>query len=110
MGSDPVGLAQRRLMRILVIDDDASIRKTTTVFLTSAGHEAVPAATAAEASQSLAEARFDAAFLDLRLGSANGLDLLREMHGTQADLAVVVFTAYAAVDSAVEAMRRGATD
>ena len=54
--------------------------------------------------------RFDAAFLDLRLGRESGMDLLPALLRAAPDLAVVVVTAYATIASAVEAMRRGAFD
>ena len=53
---------------------------------------------------------FDLAFLDLRLGDSNGLDLLPELLAGRPSMAVVVVTAYATIDTAVEAIRRGAAD
>ena len=54
------------------------------------------------------KAQFDMAFLDVRLGDEDGLDLLPDLLRGNANLNVVVFTAYASIESAVEAMRRGA--
>jgi len=68
------------------------------------------AATAEAARAALTGRSFDIAFLDLRLGDANGLDLLPELLAHHAGLAVVVVTAYATIDTAVEAIRRGAVD
>src|SRR5262245_43496846 len=97
-------------MDVLLIDDEASLRRTVRIALESMGHSAAEAATGEQALQVLRQGRFDLAFLDLRLGREKGLDLLpvllREAPGT----GVVVMTAYASVDSAVEAMRRGAFD
>ncbi len=56
-------------MRILVIDDETHIRKTTAVTLDALGHEAVQASNSAEAIAHLQKGSFDAAFLDLRLGT-----------------------------------------
>ena len=53
---------------------------------------------------------FDMAFLDLRLGSDQGLELLPEILGLAPGLDVIVITAYATIETAVEAMRRGASD
>lgn len=53
---------------------------------------------------------FDLAFVDLRLGIDSGLDLIPALLGTCPQLKIVVITAYASVDTAVEAMRRGAID
>jgi NtrC-family two-component system response regulator AlgB len=53
---------------------------------------------------------FDAAFVDLRLGTANGLDLISPLLTATPWIKIVVITAYASIDTAVEAMKRGATD
>src|SRR5689334_9541679 len=95
---------------LLVIDDEASLRRTLRTALESMGHRAAEAATGSQALDALRRQRFDAAFLDLRLGQEKGLDLLPELLRAAPGLHVVVVTAYASLDSAVEAMRRGAFD
>jgi len=97
-------------MRILVIDDEAHIRKTTTVTLDALGHECVQASNSAEVIGALNKGSFDAAFLDLRLGDEKGLELIPKMLSLEPRLNVIVFTAYSSIESAVEAMRRGAVD
>jgi NtrC-family two-component system response regulator AlgB len=97
-------------MRILVIDDEAHIRKTTGLTLDALGHECVQAENGAEALSLLKKGSFDAAFLDLRLGSENGLELIPKMLALEPKLNVIVFTAYSSIDTAVEAMRLGAVD
>jgi NtrC-family two-component system response regulator AlgB len=97
-------------MRILVIDDEAHIRKTTTVTLDALGHETAQAQNSAEALAHLQKGSFDAAFLDLRLGEENGLDLIPKLLALEPKLNVIVFTAYTSIDTAVEAMRHGAVD
>lgn len=97
-------------MRILIIDDEVHIRKTTSVTLETLGHECEQASTGAEALSLLKKAGFDAAFLDLRLGEENGLDLIPKLLALEPKLNVIVFTAYSSIDTAVEAMRRGAVD
>jgi two-component system, NtrC family, response regulator AlgB len=97
-------------MHILIIDDEESIRSTLSVMLQGQGHDVVEAGDAAAALQEVEKAQFDLAFLDLRLGETSGLDLLPELLHNNARLDVVVFTAYASIESAVEAMRRGAAD
>jgi NtrC-family two-component system response regulator AlgB len=97
-------------MRILVIDDEAHIRKTTAVTLDALGHECAQAANSAEALGHLQKGSFDAAFLDLRLGDESGLELIPKMLALEPKLNVIVFTAYTSIDTAVEAMRRGAVD
>ena len=97
-------------MRILVIDDEAHIRKTTTMTLDALGHECEQANTSAEALRLLQKESFDAAFLDLRLGNEDGLELLPKMLALEPKLSVVVFTAYSSMETAIDAMRRGAVD
>lgn len=97
-------------MRILIIDDEESIRSTLAVMLQSLGHDVVGVGDGATALKEIDKAQFDMAFLDLRLGDENGLDLLPDLLRGNANLDVVVFTAHASIESAVEAMRRGATD
>lgn len=97
-------------MRILVIDDEAHIRKTTIMTLDALGHECVPTENSAETLSQLQKGSFDAAFLDLRLGSEDGLELIPKLLALEPKLSIVVFTAYTSIDTAVEAMRRGAVD
>lgn len=97
-------------LRILIIDDEKNIRTTLTMCLEGMGCQvtAVPSGQAALAA--LGRQAFDLAFLDLRLGGTNGLDLLPQLLSESPNLAVVVITAYATFDTAVEAIKRGATD
>src|SRR2546423_10928074 len=98
---------RRRSVDILLIDDEASLRRTLRTALESTGHAAAEAADGPQALARLRERPFDLAFLDLRLGRASGLDLLPELLREAPGLGVVLVTAYASVESAVEAMRRG---
>ena len=95
---------------LLVIDDEANLRRTLRTALESMGHRVVEAANSVQALAVLGQNRFDAAFLDLRLGKENGLQLLPEILKAAAGLHVIIVTAYASIDSALEAMRKGAFD
>ena len=97
-------------MNILVIDDEVSLRRTIRTALESMGHRVTEAGTSAEAVLSLSPVRPDLVLLDLRLGRESGLDVLGALLKASPGLGIVVVTAYAAVDTAVEAMRRGALD
>ncbi len=97
-------------MRILIVDDEPNIRQTLRVALESSGHVIEEAATAAAATAALARRPADVALIDLRLGTESGLDLIEPFLVQTPRLAVVVITAHASIDSAVEAMRRGAFD
>jgi NtrC-family two-component system response regulator AlgB len=97
-------------MRILIIDDEENIRRATVVVLEAIGHETVCVENAAAALKQVESGAFDVAFLDLKLGGDNGLDLLPRLLEIHPQLEVIVFTAYASIETAVEAMRRGAVD
>ena len=97
-------------MRVLIIDDEASIRKTTAVALEGMGHETATAENSAAALKQLEAAHFDVAFLDLKLNTESGLELLPKLLKVNPNLDVVVFTAYASIANAVEAMNAGAVD
>lgn len=97
-------------MRILIVDDEPGIRKTTRIAIETAGHQAAEAPNGTRALKAVDEEQFDATFLDLKLGAEDGLDVLGKLLKAQPDLNVVMFTAYANIATAVEAMRRGAYD
>ena len=97
-------------MNILVIDDDTSLRRTLRTALEVLGHQAVEAPDSAQALATLSRRPFDLALLDLHLGEEAGLDLLPQLLRMAPGLQVVVVTAYATIETAVEAMRRGAFD
>ena len=97
-------------MEILLIDDDPSLRRTIRIALEADGHQVVEARDMAETNAQLEARPFDAAFLDLRLAKDSGLEMLPEMLRLRPGLSIVIITAYASVDTAVEAMRRGAFD
>jgi NtrC-family two-component system response regulator AlgB len=97
-------------MRVLIVDDEPNIRRTLRVALEAMGHEAVEAGSGERALALVERQMFDVALLDLRLGDESGLDLLGPLLERLPRLAVIVITAYASVDTAVEAMRRGAFD
>jgi len=97
-------------MRVLITDDEKSIRTSTMVAIQAAGHQADTADSGHVAVLKLDEDAYDLAFLDLRLGDEDGLDVLEQIKRQYPKLPVVVFTAYASIASAVAAMRRGAFD
>ena len=101
------------MVTVLVVDDEANIRSTLRVALEAMGHQVAEAASIAIRllkTTRASELRL-AAPLDLRLGAESGFDLM-DPGGARAvlDLAVVIITAHATLDRAVEAMRRGAFD
>lgn len=97
-------------MHILLIDDDANLRKSVRLALTAMGHTVSEADDGEKAADAIGRVAFDVALLDLRLGREQGLDVLRELLRLSPGLHVIVITAYATIETAVEAMRRGAFD
>lgn len=97
-------------MDILIIDDEESIRQSTAMAVEAEGHYAETADDGKSALMRVSEEAFDLIFLDLRLGEENGLDLLPEILKKRPEALVVMFTAYATVETAVEATRLGAFD
>ncbi len=97
-------------LNILVVDDEANIRKTLGLCLEAEGHRVVAVGNFDDAVSEGSRRAFDLAFVDLRLGTANGLDLIPPLLAASPWLKIVVVTAYASIDTAVEAIRRGAAD
>jgi NtrC-family two-component system response regulator AlgB len=97
-------------LRILVVDDEENIRFAIGACLEAEGHKVVGAATADAALEQASHVAFDLIFLDVRLGTYNGLDLIRPLLSESPWARLVVLTAYASVEIAVGAMKLGATD
>ena len=97
-------------MHILVVDDEKNIQRTMLLALESMGHDATTAPNRDLAIKELCAGKFDTVFLDLKLGQESGLDVLQEILRVSPRTAVIIFTAFASIDTAVEAMRRGAFD
>jgi len=104
--ADP--LAER--LRVLVVDDERNIRTTLAICLEGFGCLVTEAASAGAALEVLRLSPFDLAFVDLRLGAESGLDLVPRLLAERPGLAIVIITAYATFDTAVEAVKRGAVD
>jgi DNA-binding response OmpR family regulator len=95
---------------ILVIDDEPLLRHTLALILERAGYQVTLAADGKEALHSLQAGAYDLAFLDLKLPDTNGLTLLPEIRCRYADMPVLILTAHATLESAMEAVRQGARD
>lgn len=98
------------MLRVLVIDDEKNIRATLLLCLEGIGCQVTAVSSGQAALTALSHQTFDLAFLDLRLGETNGLDLLPQLLAESPNLAIVVITAYATFDTAVAAIKRGAKD
>jgi two-component system, OmpR family, alkaline phosphatase synthesis response regulator PhoP len=95
---------------ILVIDDEASLRKTMARILQQAGFQVTTAEDAEQGLAFLKTSTFDLILTDLRMPGIHGLDALKLITANYPSLPVILFTAQPDVNSAVEALRHGATD
>ncbi len=96
--------------RILVADDEPSIRWLLERLLGQAGHRVTVVEDGAQALAATAAEPFDLAFLDIRMPGLDGLEALSRLRAAAPETAVIVMTAHGSVRSAVEAMQRGAYD
>jgi two-component system response regulator AtoC len=92
---------------VLVVDDEALIRWSLTERLKSEGYEVLEADTGRAALERLAQG-VDLVLLDYRLPDTDGVSVLRKIKELDQDILVILLTAYASVDTAVEAMKLGA--
>ncbi|MFA5181744.1 MAG: sigma-54 dependent transcriptional regulator [Syntrophales bacterium] len=97
-------------LNILVIDDEANIRKTLSICLETEGYRVTATGKPEDALAEASRRSFDIAFVDIRLGVVSGLDLIPALLATSPQLKIIMITAYASIDTAVESVRRGAAD
>ena len=96
--------------RILVVDDEQNIRTVLRALLRRDGHDVITAANGNEAMLALEDSDFNAVLTDLRMPGTNGMGLLRHVAQHYPGLPVVILTAHGTVDTAVQALKRGAFD
>src|SRR5450432_180462 len=108
---DPAGYnSPMARFSVLIVDDEKNIRHALRVCLEALDAAVTEAGSPQTALEAIGRSVFDVVFLDLRLGTHNGLDLIPQLLSENPNVAVVVVTAYATVETAVEAIRRGAWD
>src|SRR5919206_943752 len=95
---------------ILVVDDEQSMREFLEILLRKAGHEVAVEADAAGALARFEGSPFDLVVTDLRLGRGSGLDILKAVKTSSPGTEVVVVTAFATTENAIQAMKLGAYD
>ncbi|MGA7412615.1 MAG: sigma-54 dependent transcriptional regulator [Bryobacteraceae bacterium] len=98
------------MSRILIVDDEPSMRKILASNLAQDNHHVTEAAGVAEARACLSANQFDAMITDQKMADGRGIDLLSYAHELDSALSVVFLTAFATVELAVESMRQGAFD
>jgi two-component system response regulator PilR (NtrC family) len=97
-------------MRVLVVDDELSMREYLDVLLSRAGHQVTTASSVAEGKARLEGDGIDLVISDMKLGTGSGIDILRAAKGKAQGPEVILITAYGTPAAAVEAMRQGAYD
>lgn len=95
---------------ILIVEDDAGLREALKDTLLLADYRVVAAESAEDALIQLSSTKVDLVVSDIQMGEMNGLTLLKNIKNRYPQLPVLLMTAYATIDDAVQAMREGATD
>ncbi len=106
----PETLESRSSGFVLIIDDEAAIRESLQTLLEMEGYTVECAATGEEGLARLGDRPFELVLLDLALPDRNGIDLLGEIRAHNAQLSVIMITAYGTVENAVRAMQAGAAN
>ena len=96
--------------KLLIVDDELSVRDSLGKWFHEEGYEVGTAESASEALTRLAERRWDAALVDIKMRGTDGIELQRKMHEVNPDLIVIMMTGYASVETAVTALKNGAYD
>jgi two-component system, NtrC family, response regulator GlrR len=96
------------LGRILVVDDDRNLLEVVKMRLEIANYEVEAVLKEEEALRAVTEKAFDIAIVDLQLAQGDGISLMEEMHNILPDLPVMILTAHGSIESAVEAIKKGA--
>ncbi len=97
-----------RAPRVLVVDDEVHILKTIGICLESIGFVVTLTAKPQEALELIKKEPFDLAFVDLRMQPIDGMEMLQRLRQTSPQITVVIITAHGSIDSAVEAIKKGA--
>lgn len=96
--------------KILIVDDDQELRSNLCAILGEMGYHTDTASSGAEAISKAASNAFDVVLLDLMMPETSGMDTLEELQKRSPRTKVIMITAFASFDTAVEAMKKGATD
>ena len=95
------------MKKILIVDDDAELRANLSEILRGAGYYTDEAASGKEAIEKITSKDFDIALLDLMMPKMSGIDVLKEIKKIKPKIRVIMITAFATVENAVDAIKRG---
>jgi DNA-binding NtrC family response regulator len=96
--------------KILIVDDELIMRESLADWLARDGYTVETAASGEDALEKLKTSRFDIMLVDIKMGGMSGMEVLRRVKTEDADVAIVMITAYGSVTTAIEAMKNGAHD
>jgi two-component system response regulator HydG len=96
--------------RLLIVDDELSVRDSLSKWFHEEGYDVTTAEGANDALTRLAEQRWDVALLDIKMRGTDGIELQRRMHEVDPGLLIIMMTGYASVETAVAALKNGAYD
>ena len=96
--------------KLLIVDDELSVRDSLGKWFREEGYEVTTTENASDALTRLAEQRWDAALVDIKMHGTDGIELQRRMHEIDPELIVIIMTGYASVETAVAALKNGAYD
>ena len=97
-------------MQVLIVDDEETICEALCAWLTKEGYRVQAALSGAQALALLEEQYYDLFLLDIKMPGMDGLELLAKVREKQSDAVVIMITAHGSIQTAVEAMKRGASD
>ncbi|MBZ0267285.1 sigma-54 dependent transcriptional regulator [bacterium] len=110
MDTAPMTSPRSQALRVLVVDDEAIVRDSLRNWFQEDGHEVGCAADAKEALRLVKESSWDLALLDIKMPGIDGLELQRKIREVAPGTTVIIMTAYASVETAVQALKDGAYD
>jgi DNA-binding NtrC family response regulator len=96
--------------KLLIVDDELSVRDSLGKWFHEEGYEVTTVESANDALTRMADQRWDAALVDIKMHGTDGIELQRRMHEVDPELIVIIMTGYASVDTAVAALKNGAYD
>ena len=96
--------------RVLVVDDERSMRELLSIVLRREGYDVTVSENGRTAVNAMERGRFDLLISDIKMPDMNGVEVLREAKRIDPDILGIMITAFASADTAIEAMRLGAHD
>jgi DNA-binding NtrC family response regulator len=98
------------MTKILIVDDDAELRRTVSDILSGAGYSTDMAASGSEALEKVGSEKYDIVILDMMMPGRDGMDVLIELRKVRPRTRVIMITAFATVENAVTSIKKGASD